>query len=151
MTSLPVVQWQLLWSHALPHRQNAQPEARRKGGEYRKKCMKQPGAVIVMPQNSVDSRCDVLMNGCSYLCTPAQRGSSYSPDTASPFFSGSFFGPVIRRDYIASALHSYTHSCRPLTYAAALALTGRAPAVLLLLHVLLVSTDSLTRATTAAP
>lgn len=48
------------------------------------------------------------------------------------------------------SLHSYTHKCRPLTYAAVLALTGRAPAVLFLLHLLPVSTNSLTRATTAA-
>ena len=45
--------------------------------------------------------------------------------------SESFFSRVIRRDHITSALHSYTHNCRPLTYAASLALTGRAPAVLL--------------------
>jgi hypothetical protein len=70
-----------------------------------------------------------------------------------PFFSESFF--VLSSGVITSPLHctvTRTTAARSRTLlSASLALTGRAPAVLLLLHVLPVSTDSLTRATTAAP
>jgi hypothetical protein len=93
------------------------------------------------------------MNGCSYLCTPAQRAGLLIFSRrwhCLPHFCFSspkvFFRPVIRRDHIISTqLHAQLPPIRSRTLlSASLAFTGRAPAVLLLLNVLPVSTDSLT-------
>ena len=63
---------------------------------------------------STSGRCDVPVDGCSYLCTPAQRGSSYSPDDQTlppPSFSKSFFSPVSPRDHSTppAQLHAHAH------------------------------------------
>lgn len=104
------------------------------------------------------------MNGCSYLCSARLRRGAPRPllqvktDCLAQLLVHCPLSIVQRPLAVTRSsqylhhvsLHSYTHKCRPLTYAAVLALTGRAPAVLFLLHLLPVSTNSLTRATTAA-